>query len=94
LPGCQIKRIADQRRTRIERRIHHNFSLFFGIAVQLYEATLVSDDTPCDRFRRQHAGSNDPNLNPWTNLTPSHIRLFLCNQLGGPLVTADICTWI
>lgn len=27
-----------------------NFSLFFGIAVQLYEATLVSDQTPYDRF--------------------------------------------
>jgi cytochrome c peroxidase len=28
-----------------------NFSLFFGLAVQLYEATLVSDDTPFDRFQ-------------------------------------------
>ncbi len=27
-----------------------NFSLFFGLAVQLYEATLVADDTPYDRF--------------------------------------------
>lgn len=27
-----------------------NFGLFFGIAVQAYEATLVSDDTPVDRF--------------------------------------------
>lgn len=27
-----------------------NFSLFFGLAIQLYEATLVSDDTPFDRF--------------------------------------------
>jgi cytochrome c peroxidase len=26
-----------------------NFSLFFGLAVQLYEATLVSDDAPFDR---------------------------------------------
>jgi cytochrome c peroxidase len=26
-----------------------NFSLFFGIAVQMYQATLVSDDTPVDR---------------------------------------------
>jgi len=26
-----------------------NFSLFFGLAVQLYEATLVADDTPLDR---------------------------------------------
>jgi len=28
----------------------YNFGLFFGLAVQAYEATLVSDDTPADRF--------------------------------------------
>ena len=28
-----------------------NFALFFGLAVQLYEATLVSDDSPYDRFQ-------------------------------------------
>jgi cytochrome c peroxidase len=28
-----------------------NFSLFFGLAVQMYEATLISDDTPFDRFQ-------------------------------------------
>lgn len=28
----------------------HNFSMFFGIAVMLYEATLVSDETPYDAF--------------------------------------------
>ena len=28
-----------------------NFSLFWGLAVQAYEATLVSDDTPFDRFQ-------------------------------------------
>jgi len=28
----------------------YNFGLFFGIAIQAYEATLVSDDTPVDRF--------------------------------------------
>jgi cytochrome c peroxidase len=27
-----------------------NFSLFFGLAVQAYEATLVSDNTPFDKF--------------------------------------------
>jgi hypothetical protein len=32
--------------------IQYNFSLFFGIAVQLYEATLVSDDTPSQLARR------------------------------------------
>jgi cytochrome c peroxidase len=53
--------------------IQYNFSLFFGIAVQLYQATLVSDDTPWDRFRREHPSATDPNLNPWVNVTPSHI---------------------
>jgi cytochrome c peroxidase len=48
--------------------IQYNFSLFLGIAVQLYEATLISDDTPWDRFRREN-----PDLNPWTNLNPNHI---------------------
>lgn len=32
-----------------------NFSLFFGLAVQLYEATLIADDTWFDRFQ---AGDN------------------------------------
>jgi cytochrome c peroxidase len=27
-----------------------NFSLFFGLALQMYQATLVSDDSPFDRF--------------------------------------------
>ena len=53
--------------------IQYNFALFFGIAVQLYEATLISDDTPWDRFRRDHPSATDPALNPWTNLAPAHI---------------------
>ena len=28
----------------------YNFSLFFGLAVQMYEATLVSDESPFDKF--------------------------------------------
>ncbi|MBI4321636.1 MAG: tandem-95 repeat protein [Chloroflexi bacterium] len=32
-----------------------NFSLFFGLAIQLYEATLVSDDTLFDRVREGRA---------------------------------------
>ncbi len=27
-----------------------NFALFFGLAIQMYESTLVSDDSPFDRF--------------------------------------------
>jgi cytochrome c peroxidase len=32
--------------------MEYNFSLFFSLAVQAYESTLVSDDTPFDRFLR------------------------------------------
>lgn len=53
--------------------IQYNFSLFFGLAVQMYETTLVSDDTPWDRFRRETPAATDPNLNPWTNTNPNHI---------------------
>lgn len=28
----------------------YNFSMFFGVAIQAYESTLVSDDSPMDRF--------------------------------------------
>ena len=55
--------------------IQYNFSLFFGIAVQLYEATLISDDTPWDRFRREHPAGDDPALNPWSNTDPRLIPL-------------------
>jgi cytochrome c peroxidase len=40
--------------------LEHNFSLFFGLAVQLYEATLVSADTPFDRFLRDPANNPLP----------------------------------
>ncbi|MCO5208951.1 MAG: hypothetical protein M9936_04595 [Caldilinea sp.] len=32
--------------------VEMNFSLFFGLAIQLYEATLISDQTPYDRFQQ------------------------------------------
>lgn len=51
----------------------YNFALFFGLSVQMYESTLVSDDTPWDRFRREHPSPSDPALNPWTNTSPAHI---------------------
>jgi len=31
-------------------QMEYNFAMFWGLAIQAYEATLVSDDTPFDRF--------------------------------------------
>ncbi|MCK9604891.1 MAG: cytochrome-c peroxidase [Methylomonas sp.] len=37
-------------------QIEANFPLFFGLAIQLYESTLVSDDSPFDRSARDAQG--------------------------------------
>ena len=33
-------------------QMEENFSLFWGLSIQLYESTLVSNDTPFDRWRK------------------------------------------
>ncbi len=38
----------------------YNFPLFFGLAIQAYESTLVSDDSPFDRFTAGEADSMTP----------------------------------
>ena len=52
-----------------------NFSLFFGLAVQLYEATLVSDDTPFDRF-------TEGNLAAMSESALRGLNLFLSGGIG------------
>jgi cytochrome c peroxidase len=38
-------------------QMEYNFSLFFGLAVQAYESTLVSDNTPFDQFLANNTGA-------------------------------------
>jgi cytochrome c peroxidase len=40
--------------------MEYNFSLFWGLAIQAYESTLVSDDTPVDRFFRGDSTALSP----------------------------------
>ncbi len=44
-----VKKTAREKLTTYTQ-MEANFSLYFGLAIQLYEATLVSDQTPFDRF--------------------------------------------
>jgi len=37
--------------------LEYNFALFFGISIQMYEATLVADDSPYDRFMDGDSGA-------------------------------------
>jgi len=55
-------------------QMEQNFSLFFGLAVQLYEATLVADQSPFDRFSAGDA----------TAMSESAQRGFNVFQSGGP----------
>ncbi len=54
-PGGSISFVPRPRRELRDREytmLEYNFSLYFGLAVQLYEMTLISDDAPIDRFFR------------------------------------------
>jgi cytochrome c peroxidase len=44
------ERIKKVRPDLVLKHMEANFALYFGIAVQMYESTLISDDTPFDRF--------------------------------------------
>ena len=56
-------------------QMESNFSLFFGLAVQLYQATLVSDDAPFDRFMAGDSAA----------LTARQLRGLVLFVSGGPL---------
>ncbi|MCW5890613.1 MAG: cytochrome C peroxidase [bacterium] len=47
-----VRRLDGDPATREYTLMQANFALFFGLAVQAYEAMLVADDTPYDRFMR------------------------------------------
>jgi cytochrome c peroxidase len=61
-------------------QMEYNFSLFWGVAIQMYESTLIADQTPLDKFLEQQktytlVGDNlknfytiqlPPNIDPFT----------------------------
>ncbi len=63
----------------------YNFALFFGIAVQMYEATLVSDDTPLDRYLAGNTGALSAEQKSGLDLFTGKGRCVNCH--GGPELT-------
>lgn len=52
----QPSALHGQRPIRLDvNQMEANFALFFGVALQLYQSTLVSDDTPFDRYLQGQA---------------------------------------
>ena len=50
-----VTRAKKDQATQYFTQAESNFSLFFGLALQLYQATLVSNDSPFDRFKDGNA---------------------------------------
>ncbi|HET9555385.1 MAG TPA: post-COAP-1 domain-containing protein [Anaeromyxobacteraceae bacterium] len=79
--GTQPVTVAGQAFTQEEA----NFSLFFGLAVQLYEATLVADQSPADRFLAGDATALDAQQQRGLSLFTGEGRCVACH--GGAETT-------
>lgn len=75
------------------KQIEANFSLFWGLAIQLYEATLVSDRTPFDRF--QLGNQNALSLNAQKGFSTFDSKCSVCHtgsELSSAVVGGNNCT--
>jgi cytochrome c peroxidase len=64
----------------------YNFSLFWGLAILAYEATLISDDAPFDRFMEGVTSTLTSEQQEGMNLFQNAGRCNVCH--GGPAFTA------
>lgn len=60
IPGESVPRDGSSLATDRYSLMEANFSLFWGLAIQAYEATLVSDDAPYDRFQEGDVAALTP----------------------------------
>lgn len=68
-------------------QMQYNFSLFFGLAIQLYESTLVADDTPYDRMRDGTGPALSDEALAGLNLFADTVRVRCINCHGGSEMT-------
>jgi len=66
--------------------MEYNFSLFWGLAIQAYESTLVSDQTPVDRFLRGDTSALSPSAARGLNVFQTTGKCTECHN--GPALTS------
>jgi hypothetical protein len=66
-------------------QIEANFPLFFGLAIQLYESTLVSDQTPLDAYLQGNTQAMDAQQIEGMNLFTGKGKCVACH--AGPELT-------
>ncbi|PKN13658.1 MAG: cytochrome C peroxidase [Deltaproteobacteria bacterium HGW-Deltaproteobacteria-4] len=71
-------------------QMESNFSLFFGLALQLYQATLVADQTPFDRFLQGDNGAMSERAQKgWSIFQSGGAACFACH-IGPELTGASV----
>jgi cytochrome c peroxidase len=70
-------------------QMEYNFSLFFGLAVQAYESTLVSDNTPFDQFLGGNTGALTTQQREGWNIFQNKGQCITCHG-GTELTTASV----
>jgi len=66
-------------------QMEYNFPLFFGLAVQMYESTLVSDDAPIDRYLEGNSNALTAQQKQGKELFEGKAKCINCH--GGPEFT-------
>ncbi|WP_292449441.1 cytochrome c peroxidase [Methylibium sp.] len=69
--------------------IEANFALFFGLSLQLYQASLVSDDTPFDRFLEGKRTALDPQQSRGLKVFTGQGKCINCHG-GAELTNASV----
>ena len=67
--------------------LEYNFSLFFGLAIQIYESTLISDDTPFDRAMAGQPDALSADQKEGLELFRDIVKGRCINCHGGPELT-------
>ncbi|MBA3596896.1 MAG: cytochrome-c peroxidase [Methylibium sp.] len=69
--------------------IEANFALFFGLSLQLYQATLVADDTPFDKFLEGNKSALTPQQRKGLNVFIGQGKCINCHG-GAELTNASV----
>jgi cytochrome c peroxidase len=67
----------------------YNFSLFFGLAIQLYESTLISDDSPFDKFMEGNSNALTVQQKKGMDLFEGKAGCFECHN-GAAFTAASV----
>ncbi|WGV28168.1 cytochrome-c peroxidase [Halotia branconii] len=69
--------------------MEYNFPLFFGLAVQMYESTLIADDTPFDRFMEGNTTALTQQQQKGKQLFEGKAQCTICHN-GAELTSASV----